>query len=365
MKINLDDALRLTSEKTHSTSVFKRKIDGKKSVIKVYSKDTFPQAIKEIIILKMINHDNIIKLDDIYEDNNKVCIVMPYIKNKLYTIENDKKNEVVKDMLKAVAYLHHNNIIYGDIKIENSLYNKSIKLIDFGSAYKFFCRSEKKINVVGTTNNQPPEIRNDTPIIYDEKIDIWTCGTFIFELYDDYYLYDEEYDILRLDFLDSDECNLDDKMKKAIIYMTVDYPSNRMSIKDVIKFLYDEEYFPDTIELPEPSYDVTDTFTQEIKEKLLDKCIQYNFCLSTTLTSICLCSKYDCDMIMSLIISSCLFENSPLLSFKRCKISDIVEFIKKVDYKIYHNISIPESYFDKVNMIKEMFGSKYIELARN
>lgn len=365
MKLNLDDALRLTSEKTHSASVFKKKIDGKKNVIKVYPRDMFPQALKEIITLKLVDHDNIIKINDICEDNNKINIILPYINNKIFDIKNEDKDNIYKSILKAVAYLHHNNIIYGDIKIENILYDNDIKLIDFGSAYKFFTRSEKKISIVGTYNNQPPEIRNDTPIIYDEKIDIWTCGTLLFEISEDYYLYDENYEILRLDYFDNEGCNLSSKMKDAITYMTVDYPENRMNIIDVIKYLYNEDYKPETIELPEPSYETNDEFTIDDRNKLLNRCIQYNFCLSTVLTAICLCSKYNCDITMSLIIASCLFENSPLLTFKNCKVSTIIEFIKEIDYKIYHNIRVPEKYFDKINMIKEMFGDDYSELARN
>lgn len=362
MKYNLDDAQRLTSEKTHSTSVFKRTIDNKKYIIKVYPKELFPQALKEAIILNMIDHENIIKLYDMFEYEDKVCLVLPYIKNKFYDDDVDK-DEIFKNILKAVSYLHHNNIIYGDIKIENVIYNKDVKLIDFGSSYKFFCRSEKKISIVGTFNNQPPEIRNDSPIIYDEKIDVWTCGTLLFELYEDYYLYDQEYDILRFDYMN--EGSLSDNIKDMIFRMTVDYPSNRINIKDVLKSLYDEEYNPDTIELPEPQYDITDTFTSEMKSKLLDRCILYNFSLSTTLTALCLCSKYNIDITMSLIISSALFENSPLLRFKKCKVSDIVDFIKSIDYKVYHNISVPENYDDKVNLIKDMLGDEYTEIARN
>lgn len=356
MKLNLDDAIKLTSEKTHSSSVYMKKIEGKKNIIKVYSKDMFPQALKEIIVLKILNHDNIIKLKDIYEDKKQLHIILPYIKDK---IEECDKGNIFKSILKAVAYLHHNNIIYGDMKIENILSNKNTYLIDFGSSYKFFCRSEKKINIVGTINNQPPEIRNDTPVIYDEKIDIWTCGTLLFELYEEYYLYDDRYDNLRLDYLQ--KSNVDDKIKNAIVYMTVDYPNNRMPIVDVIKYLYDEDYKPETIKLPEPKYDLD----EDKKIFVLDKCLNCGYSLSTTLTSLCLCSKYNCDTTMAIVISSCLFENSPFISFKSCKTTDIVDFLKSVDYKIYHNINIPETYIEKVELIKSMFGDKYLELARN
>lgn len=357
MKLNLDDAIKLTSEKTHSSSVYMKKIDGKKNVIKVYSKEMFPQALKEIIILKMIDHNNIIKINDIYEDKKQLHIIIPYIKDK---IENCNKNDIFKSVLKAVAYLHHNNIIYGDIKIENIVTNKNTYLIDFGSSYKFFCKSEKKVSIVGTIDNQPPEIRNDMPIIYDEKIDIWTCGTLLFELFEEYYLYDDRYDNLRLDYLQ--KSNIDEKIKNAIIYMTVDYPNNRMPIVNVIKYLYDEDYKPETIKLPEPNNYELD---KDKKTLILDKCLKCNFSLSTTLTSLCLCSNYKCDPLMAIMISSCLFENSPFISFKACKIRDIVDFLKSVDYKIYHNINVPETYAEKADLIKSMFEDKYLELARN
>ena len=65
-------------------------------------------------------------------ENNSLVEYLRAQKNKKATEENVKV--ILKDMLKALAYLHSKNIVHRDLKLENILISKDmrIKLIDFG-----------------------------------------------------------------------------------------------------------------------------------------------------------------------------------------------------------------------------------------
>ena len=70
-------------------------------------------------------------------ENNSLVEYLRAQKNKKATEENVKV--ILKDMLKALPYLHSKNIVHRDLKLENILISKDmrIKLIDFGFAKKF------------------------------------------------------------------------------------------------------------------------------------------------------------------------------------------------------------------------------------
>jgi serine/threonine protein kinase len=94
---------------------------------------------QEVEVLKKLDHPNIVKYFDTYEDESFLQIVMEYIpgENLLQVIKQKKINKfdekqasfMIKNLLKAVLYLHNNNIIHRDIKPENILFSISGSLI--------------------------------------------------------------------------------------------------------------------------------------------------------------------------------------------------------------------------------------------
>lgn len=99
---------------------------------------------REIKILQMVNHPNIVKIMDVVETNNHVNIMMEYLPgislgssikqqpNHRFPEEYCKK--VLKELAEAMKYLHNRNIAHRDIKLENIILDdkNSPKLIDFG-----------------------------------------------------------------------------------------------------------------------------------------------------------------------------------------------------------------------------------------
>lgn len=134
----------------------------------------------ELEMLVSLNHPNIIRIYDFFEDEFSQYLVMEYCPNG--TIHQKGKliyEEFIyysKQILDAVEYCHSKNIAHRDIKPENILidkYNK-VKLADFGIA-KNFENDDKSGDKCGTMKYFAPEM-----FLYKEinpfKADIWALG---------------------------------------------------------------------------------------------------------------------------------------------------------------------------------------------
>ncbi len=83
--------------------------------------------IKEISILRTIEHENIIKLYSVYESQNYVHLILEYVKGgELFRKIKERKTHseeecrtIMKSLLEAIAYLHKKNIVHRDLKPEN------------------------------------------------------------------------------------------------------------------------------------------------------------------------------------------------------------------------------------------------------
>lgn len=104
--------------------------------------------------------------------------------NKSYTVNFIKLKKFIISILEALAYLHDNNIIHNDIKLENILVNSegSFKLSDFGVSFIInsnldIFSLQNNIKLKGTKLFKPPECFNDKIDCIDlTKIDVWAVG---------------------------------------------------------------------------------------------------------------------------------------------------------------------------------------------
>jgi calcium-dependent protein kinase len=172
-----------------------RKIKSLKYAIKTIKKDIFnvhsiESIIREIEILRSLDHPNIVKYFETYEDEVFLHIVMEYIPgdNLFKTITNKKYvhltekdiNDIMTCLLKALSFLHHNGIVHRDIKPENILFSvpgnySSLKLIDFGLSIQKNAKNEKYR--VGTPYYMAPEMIKGK---YYYESDMWSVGVILY-----------------------------------------------------------------------------------------------------------------------------------------------------------------------------------------
>ena len=170
---------------------------GDTRAIKIFKKSEIPEeeiesrsVLAEVEILKTLDHPNILKVYEYFEDEEHYYIVMEYCEGGdiFDKIERNGKiseryaAKVMIYLLKGVNYLHSRHVVHRDIKPENILItNKSkyidmsIKIIDFNVATK---KSEKVLHgITGTTDYMAPEVFTG---VYDEKCDLWNCGVVLY-----------------------------------------------------------------------------------------------------------------------------------------------------------------------------------------
>jgi serine/threonine protein kinase len=112
----------------------------------------------EAEILHSLKHDNIVPVNEVFEQNNTVYYVMSYLGNiSLYqyvaenggALQESQAKDIILPLTSALAYLHNRNILHLDIKPDNIMmvrHGNTIKpvLIDFGQAMYFVNGKPKK-----------------------------------------------------------------------------------------------------------------------------------------------------------------------------------------------------------------------------
>ena len=145
----------------------------------------YSTILREIEILKSIDHPNIIKFYECFNEQSFIHIVLEYCKGgELYEkiIESGKIQEkeaakYMKKMLGAVNHLHLLGICHRDLKPQNFLFENDsedaeLKLIDFGLSNRFISVVGSQFRMqscVGTPYYIAPEILQGN---YDIKCDI-------------------------------------------------------------------------------------------------------------------------------------------------------------------------------------------------
>ena len=166
----------------------------KRIILHNESKDGFPlTTIREIAMLRRINHPNCVKLLDIVVGRKRdgVFLVFEYCEHDLASLldhvkepfsESEAKSLILQ-LLSATKYLHENWIIHRDIKLSNLLYNNKgeLKLADFGLARMYCLPSEPMTQKVVTLWYRAPEILLGSSL-YTVAIDIWAIGCTLGEL---------------------------------------------------------------------------------------------------------------------------------------------------------------------------------------
>jgi tRNA A-37 threonylcarbamoyl transferase component Bud32 len=146
----------------------------------------------EISILCKLDHPNIIKVLEVFQDNDHVQMVMEkhgvgmdlfeFIDRQRRIVDEGLASYIFRQIVSAISYLHSNNIVHRDIKDENIVINEKfqIKLIDFGSA-TYVVQGKKFATFCGTIDYCSPDVLLGNKY-YGPELDCWTCGIALYTL---------------------------------------------------------------------------------------------------------------------------------------------------------------------------------------
>ncbi|GAB0495321.1 hypothetical protein MMPV_006620 [Pyropia vietnamensis] len=148
---------------------------------------------RELEILRRVNHPNIVRLYDLFVDDQKLYFVLEYMPGGALfdllaehkTFSEELASSMVRDILRGLAYLHAHNIVHRDLKPDNILCSSSewpfqVKLADFGLSNMLDEEDDSLQSKVGTPLYCSPELLMAAK--YNEKIDCWAAGILMYEL---------------------------------------------------------------------------------------------------------------------------------------------------------------------------------------
>ena len=187
-----------------------KKLYALKYILMTNEREGFPvTAMREIALLRRMNHDNIIGLKEVLSNNSNKehYLVFDYMEHDLSGLIEKQKQQVnipllkyiLFSILKGLDYMHSMNILHRDIKSSNILISKEgeIKIADFGlsRSYNPHVNNSKYNN---SNNSHSNSIRNLTNKVitlwyrppelllgstrYDSSIDMWSTGCVFSEM---------------------------------------------------------------------------------------------------------------------------------------------------------------------------------------
>eukprot|EP00347_Sterkiella_histriomuscorum_P023969 403332760 len=152
-----------------------------------YNEEERQRFVQEVTLLKQMDHPNILKLYEVYQDDARFYVVTELCEGGELFDEIIKRNhfsekdaaEIMLQVLKAINYCHANDICHRDLKPENILIESEglIKVIDFGTAQSF--KPDQGMHqIIGTVFYMAPEIILSSK--YNEKCDLWSLGVILY-----------------------------------------------------------------------------------------------------------------------------------------------------------------------------------------
>ena len=149
-------------------------------------------AIREISLLKELNHINIVKLIEVLHSPKKLTLVFEYVDQvlkKLIDSSNGKGLEIkyiksyLYQLLKGVDFIHKHKVLHRDLKPQNLLINKDniVKIADFGLARGYGIPVKNYTHEVVTLWYRPPDVLLGNKN-YGTTVDMWSIGCIFAEM---------------------------------------------------------------------------------------------------------------------------------------------------------------------------------------
>ncbi|KAL1816049.1 hypothetical protein ACET3Z_018623 [Daucus carota] len=179
---------------------------GESVAVKVMTKSTIlkhkmvNQIKREISIMKIVRHPNIVRLNEVLASQTKIYIVLEFVTGgELFDkIVNQKRlseqesRRYFQQLIDAVAHCHSKGVYHRDLKPENLLLDSdgNLKVSDFGLSALPQQGVELLHTTCGTPNYIAPEVLSHRG--YDgAAADVWSCGVILYVLMAGYLPFNE------------------------------------------------------------------------------------------------------------------------------------------------------------------------------
>uniref|UniRef100_A0A3B4AAT1 non-specific serine/threonine protein kinase n=1 Tax=Periophthalmus magnuspinnatus TaxID=409849 RepID=A0A3B4AAT1_9GOBI len=230
------------------------------------------KLFREVRIMKILNHPNIVKLFEVIETERTLYLVMEYASGGEvfdYLVAHGRMKEKearakFRQIVSAVQYCHQKHIVHRDLKAENLLLDAdmNIKIADFGFSNEF-TMGNKLDTFCGSPPYAAPELFQGKK--YDgPEVDVWSLGVILYTLvsgslpFDGQNLKELRERVLRgkyrIPFYMSTDC---ENLLKRFLVLN---PGKRGTLEQIMKDRWINSGFEDDELKPytEPELDITD-----------------------------------------------------------------------------------------------------------
>lgn len=250
---------------------------GEGVAIKVIKKDQvkkegmMEQIKREISVMGLVRHPNIVELKEVMATKTKIFVVMEYVRGgELFAkvargkLKEDLARKYFQQLISAIDFCHSRGVSHRDLKPENLLLdeNGDLKISDFGlSALPEQLRNDGLLHTqCGTPAYVAPEVLRKRG--YDgSKADIWSCGVILYVLLAGFLPFQEEniMKMYRKIFKAEFECPpwFSSESKRLILKLLVPDPERRITVPAIMRVPWFRKGFstPVAFTVPEPVCD--------------------------------------------------------------------------------------------------------------
>ncbi|OAY51633.1 serine/threonine-protein kinase GRIK2 isoform X2 [Manihot esculenta] len=183
--------------------LYQSSIDGKNYAIKAFHKShllklrvapsetAMSDVLREVLIMKMLDHPNIVNLIEVIDDPNTdhFYMVLEYVDGKWVWegsgppggIGENTARKYLRDIVSGLMYLHAHNIVHGDIKPDNLLVTRSgtVKIGDFSVSQVFEGDNDALRRSPGTPVFTAPECCLELNY-HGKEADTWAVGVTLY-----------------------------------------------------------------------------------------------------------------------------------------------------------------------------------------
>ncbi|KAJ7269733.1 kinase-like domain-containing protein [Mycena rebaudengoi] len=158
---------------------------------------------REVRILDMLRHPNIVRLYDVVETDKFFGIVLQYASggelfDHILAHRHLKERDASKffsQLISGVWYIHQKKIVHRDLKLENLLLdrNRNLVITDFGFANRFDNLGDNLMETMcGSPCYAAPELVNSDGLYVGTAVDIWSCGVILYAMLAGYLPFDDD-----------------------------------------------------------------------------------------------------------------------------------------------------------------------------